>query len=251
MNAKVLSRIVERQRRLHPRIFEDLNDRKILALLGVVRVVDGEAKPTLAGLLAAGTYPQQFFPRLLINCTAYPGMSKEEMTIGERSYRYLDTMSAVGSVPEMMREALEFVGRNMKTGAVIVEGMRYDAPECPLVAVREAVANALMHRDYSPEGRGSPVELNIYADRIEVVSPGGLYGAASVDGLLAADPPLPATRNVVLAHVLETTPFADGFVVENRSSGPQLPAQNDSQARRHEKIFNIHPFSLAITQIFR
>ena len=88
--------------------------------------------------------------------------------------------------------------------------------------MREAVANALMHRDYSPDGCASQVQVTMYDDRIEILSPGGLCRAMTVDRLGETGVSFP--RNQTLANILRATSYAEGFaevgsVVENKGTG--------------------------------
>jgi ATP-dependent DNA helicase RecG len=85
-----------------------------------------------------------------------------------------------------------------------------DIPEYPLDAVREVIANAVAHRDYSPYVRGSYIQIRLFADRIEVQSPGGLFGNVNIENLEEQH----STRNARLMRILE-----DLHVVENRGSG--------------------------------
>jgi ATP-dependent DNA helicase RecG len=96
--------------------------------------------------------------------------------------------------------------------------------------VREAVVNALLHRDYSPVTRGTQVQVDLYPDRLVVRSPGGLYGGVTVDEL--GEDGVSSSRNSVLASLLSDTylPSSSDLVAENRSSG--IPAMLDL-ARRH------------------
>ena len=78
-------------------------------------------------------------------------------------------------------------------------------------AVREAILNALVHRDYSFHTEGMPIQLVMYTDRMEIISPGGLYGRLTVDQLGNVQPD---TRNPVLVTAMETL-----GKTENRYSG--------------------------------
>ena len=113
----------------------------------------------------------------------------------------------------LLDESISFVRRNMKTATCIdpQTGRRSDKPEYPVVAVRELILNALVHRDYSTHTDYTPVTIRMFSNRIEIENPGGLYGRMTLDklGKVAAD-----TRNPFLANALEVID-----VTENRYSG--------------------------------
>ena len=218
LDPDLVAAVLRRQRELHPRIFARLSDEDALAALNVTtETPDGGAAITLAGLLALGTYPQHFFPRLTVTFAAFPGVDKAQAD----GVKFADSQSMAGPIPAVLLDTVAAVRRNMRIGGVLVDGLRFDLPDYPPDAVREAVCNALMHRDYSPMGRGAQVQVNMYADRLEVLSPGGLYGPVTVDLLGTAG--ASATRNQHLSVLLETTPYAEGgFVAENRGTGFRL-----------------------------
>lgn len=113
----------------------------------------------------------------------------------------------------MLDEALLFVKRNMRTKTIIspTTGRRTDRTDYPITAVREAIINALVHRDYSIHTEGMPIQLIMFEDRIEIHNPGGLYGRITIDQLGKIQPD---TRNPVLASAFETL-----GITENRYSG--------------------------------
>lgn len=80
LNAQTLQKVLCRQRQAHPRIFGQMTDSEMLSKLGILKEVEGKRHPTLAALLAFGTYPQQFFPKLCVTITQYAGIDKSTMT---------------------------------------------------------------------------------------------------------------------------------------------------------------------------
>ena len=188
------------------------------------RVIDydenGVAHPTIAGLLALGAYPQKSLPRLNVVFTSYPTSKKGE--VDKNGMRFSDTINIDGPIPTMVLESIRAVSRNIKHGAIVKGGLRENVPDYPLGAIREAIANALMHRDYSPDGQGTPVTIDLYPDRLEISNPGGLFGILTVEKLGTSG--ATASRNQFLARILEDVPYTDydgraGRVVENRGSG--------------------------------
>lgn len=197
---------------------DGLDDNAILVNRRIIaKSVDGVLRPTVAGLMVFGVYPQKFFPRGNVVFSAYPDVSPSRGAM-----RFTDNVNVDGTIPQMIGDTLRVISRNIRHGAIVEGALRQDVPDYPLPALREALANALMHRDYSPEGLASPVQVNLYADRIEIANPGGLYGAIDVAAL--GKEPVTSSRNQFLSRLLEDITYTDfdgrvGHVVENRGSG--------------------------------
>ena len=181
---------------------------QILTRLKIVREVDGVLRPTLAGLLTFGKYPQEFEPQLVITFLQYYGTTETEKT--PRGERFLDNRKFEGPIPEMVEGAINQVMASLRKSSLIEGLYRRDIPEYPEEAVREAIVNAVAHRDYSNFARGSYVQVRLFADRLEIQSPGGLYGGVTEETLEQEQ----STRNRTLIRLME-----DLHLVENRGSG--------------------------------
>ena len=166
---------------------------------------------TLSATMIFSLYPQAYFPQLCITAISVPGT--EIGNLGDSGERFLDNQRIEGNIPEMLDEAIRFVKRNMRTKTIIdaKTGAREDKTDYPITAVREAIINALVHRDYSIHTEGMPIQIIMYEDRMEIKNPGGIYGRIKVDQLGKMQPD---TRNPVMALALETM-----HVTENRYSG--------------------------------
>ena len=184
-----------------------MKDEMIYELVSIKR----NSKITLSTTLLFSPYPQAYFPQLCITAIVVPGTKLGETGVARE--RFLDNQRIEGNIQDMLSGALQFVKRNMRTKTIINEktGQREDRTDYPVTAIREAVLNAVVHRDYSIHTEGMPIQLIMFQDRLEIRNPGGIYGRMRVDQLGKVQPD---TRNPVLASALEVM-----HITENRYSG--------------------------------
>ncbi len=162
----------------------------------------GHVVPTIAGLLAFGTNPKRFLPQSGISAVAYPGTEKDYAARERAVLRgaAVSLFDQGGGLVEagVIEQALSFVRRNIGVTAEIDQaGQRLERWDYPLEAVREAVVNAVAHRDYTI--RVADIELSIYSDRLEVISPGRLPNTVTVEKMRAG---YRATRNELIKEIL-------------------------------------------------
>lgn len=131
---------------------------------------------TVAGLLLFGSNPNRFLPQAGIDAVAYDGPAKEYAAIERATLRGpLTPLFSAGELVEngLIEQAVEFVRRNTRVKAALEDGARrVERRDYPEEAVREAIVNAVAHRDYLLSN--SDIELSLYSDRLEVISPGRL-----------------------------------------------------------------------------
>ena len=184
-----------------------------MRLSGIIEICDGKVYPTLAGTMIFGKYPQSYYPQLFVACAVIPGI--ELGVIGKFGQRFDDNKRIEGTIEEMIDGTLNFLRKNMKTKVIIDSktGKRKNVLEYPILALREAIANALIHRDYSMHTENTYVKVYMDDDRIEIQNPGCLYGIIKLEKL--GTDTIMETRNATIVRILEDK----GSVIENRHSG--------------------------------
>lgn len=206
LNHDLVNAFLFERRKSRPQ-FAQMTDAQAMEMLSITR----GGIPTIAGLLNFCDYPQGFLPELGITAVVVPGT--EIGMLSASGARFIDNKRIEGTISNMFSEAMAFCMRNMKTETIIdpQTGKRADHCEYPLDAIREAILNALIHRDYSVHTEGTPIQINFFRDRLEIHSPGTLYGRMTVEQLGIARPD---ARNPVLAVMTESLTDA-----EHRYSG--------------------------------
>jgi ATP-dependent DNA helicase RecG len=216
LDPAALDAYVSRLRRVRPTVFGQVSRDSVLVRTNVLTEVDDRFVPTLAGLLSFGVYPQQFFPQLNISVVRYP--TREPGVPGPHGERFLDSAVIDGAIPAMLADAVAVLKRNMQRRSLVMGLFRQDEWEYPEIALREALTNALVHRDLSIAARGTQVQVEMYPDRLVIRNPGGLYGPVGVEdlGLNGTS----ASRNRSLLKILADAPTEVGRTVcENVGSG--------------------------------
>lgn len=161
----------------------------------------GKAIPTVGGMLLFGKTPNRYLPQSGISAVAYPGMKKDYEAIERETIRrpivarFFGTADIVDT--GLVERAIEFVRRNTRFNSYLVEGRRIDRPDYPPEVIRETIVNAIAHRDYTISG--TDIELSIYTDRLEVISPGRLPNTVTIERMKAG---CRVTRNELIKEVL-------------------------------------------------
>lgn len=180
----------------------------------------GRAMPSAGGLLLFGIRPNRHLPQAGISAAAYPGAEKDYNAKARATLRgpvvslfpaptgefgpfyppMPQTFSESGNTVEtgVIEQAVDFVRRNIEVEAWIDQGgQRRERWDYPLEAVREALVNAVAHRDYTIAVMD--IELSLYADRLEIISPGRLPNTVTVEKMRTG---YRASRNELIKEVL-------------------------------------------------
>lgn len=226
INKERMKQYLEAVRNERKNLYDNVSESEILEFMGIAK----DNVLTLAGLMTFSMYPQAYFPQLCITAVSLPGTEQGE--IGDDGERFIDNKRITGAISDMLEEAVEFVRTNSRTKTIIDDnGHRVDKPEYPIKAVREAILNALVHRDYSVHTENVPIRIEMYRDRMEIINSGGLYGKISIDALGKVRP---ETRNAALANMLELL-----NITENRYSGIPTMRKEFANAGLPAPIFSV------------
>lgn len=192
---------------------------EILVQRGCLRQDDGALRPTYAALLLFGRNPQRWLPSATILAVRFPGTAFGDQYIKQ---------DIRGSLPQQLQQAETFLRHNLQSVVRISGLVHQEMPEYPFEAVRELLVNAVAHRDYNQQG--DTIHLNIFADRLEVTSPGGLPGPVNLQNLLEAR----FSRNAVLVQILSDQGFVErlGYGLDRVV---RLMQQNDLRPPKFEE----------------
>lgn len=135
----------------------------LVKTIKVVKVIDGILKPTNTAVLFFCPNPQEFISQSTVKIARYRENARIE---------FLDSQELEGPFYKILENVETFFQRNTRLANKIVEWKRVDIPEYPFKAIREGVINAMAHRDYNR--RGANIQIDIFNDRVEITSPGGL-----------------------------------------------------------------------------
>lgn len=158
---------------------------------------DGVLRPTVAGILFGARQPEHWLRHAFIQAVAYRG--EEILPAGNGAGYQLDARDITGPLDQQVAEACRFVLRNMRVEASKHMG-RTDVPQYDITSVFEALVNAVAHRDYSMHG--SKIRLRLFANRIELFSPGALSNTMTIDSL----PLRQSARNEAITSLLAKCP---------------------------------------------
>lgn len=151
----------------------------------------GIPRATVAGVLLCTPEPRQWLPNAAITATRYRA--------NDRASGQIDAQEISGPLNRQIAQAVAFALRNMQVAAR-KDPARFDLPQYSHRALFEALVNAVVHRDYSI--RGSKIRLSMFADRLEVQSPGSLPNNLTVESMETRQ----VTRNEALTSVLARLP---------------------------------------------
>ena len=156
---------------------------------------------TVGGMLLFGKTPNRFLPQAGVDAAAFPGTEKDYAARERLGLRGPMTplLDASGAVMEnsLVEQALEFVRRNTPVTADLENGRRIEKPAYPAAVIREGIVNAIIHRDYLLSA--TDIELAVYSDRIEIISPGRLPNGITPERMRTG---CRASRNQLLKDVM-------------------------------------------------
>ena len=201
----------------------------LLQNLELMTISAGQVVATIDGMLLFGHKPNRFVPQSGVRAICYPGAEADYATRADEDLRVplVPLGAADGSLVEigLVDQAWDFVRRNTTPTAHLDGPRRVDRWEYPESVIREAVVNALVHRDYSIAG--TDIMLSIYSDRLEIQSPGRLPNTVTPQSMKLG---MRYARNQTLVNIMRDYGYVDarGMGVRNKII-PGMRAHNGTE----------------------
>jgi len=191
---------------------------------------DGITRLSVAGVLLCTAKPVQWLPSAYIQAVAYSGLLNDPND-------QLDAKDFIGPLDRQIWDAFDFVYLHMKVPARKALG-RIDYPQYSLRAVFEALVNAVAHRDYSIWG--GRIRLHLFADRLELYSPGTLPNSMTVETMQMMSMP----RNELLASLfsryypVRDTGLGREYLMDRRGSGVDVILAESEQLSGKRPVYD-------------
>jgi ATP-dependent DNA helicase RecG len=183
---------------VHPDVLAE-NQRTTEQQMRALGVIGSGNQPTVLGVLVCGKDPRGWLPGAYVQFVRYPGNEIGEVV--------QDQKEIDGPLSELFRRLDDVLVNNIEQRAHLSGPQQLTSPSYPIIALQELTRNALIHRNY--ESTASPVMVTWYADRVEITSPGGVYGA--VTAATFGQPGLTDARNPNLASAAKIMGFVQRF----------------------------------------
>jgi ATP-dependent DNA helicase RecG len=207
--------------------------RPVDEMLVEIGALSEAGEPTVTGVLLFGEQPQFYLPQSGLVFVRFAGT---EARGPERLPGYSRREDIGGPLPRLIEAAWKVIWEEMRVSAVVKGLERQEQTEYPAFAVREALVNAVCHRDYRLKGRR--IEVRMFDDRLEVISPGGLPGYITVD-------------NIVDEHFSRNPRVVSGLYqwgyIEELGLGIDRMIEDMVQAGHPPPEFKATPYSFTVT----
>ncbi len=222
LDSDLVKRYLASVRETTPRLVSE-SDEAVLYYTGVVADRDSE-ELSVAGLYALGEYPQRLLPHLTVTAAVE----------GADDVRAVNRRDFTGALPVILDDVLGWVAQNVESRQVVTrDGNGLTDYAVPLLAAREVIANALVHRDLSEASRGKGIDLRITRDGFRLTNPGGLWGI-TVDRLGTGDHP---AVNEHLYQICRNVEGRNGRVIEAMGTGIREARRALQDAGMAEPLF--------------
>lgn len=175
------------------------NKRDVGQQLQALRLTGPDGTPTTTAILMLGKSTQDWLPAAHISWRRVGGTGLTDETQDEKTL--------TGTLPDQLRRIDDIMDAANATGVRMGSSTHSRIPDYPLAALQQLVRNAVMHRTY--EGTASPVRVTRYTDRVEILSPGGTYGAVTPE--VFGSPGITDYRNPTLSEALKGYGFVERF----------------------------------------
>ncbi len=219
-----------------PRAFSDevlaTNDRSLNEQLAATKMIAAadHPMPTVLGILAIGKNPQDFLPGAYVQFLRIDGNEYTDEIIDEQAIR--------GAIPEVLHDLeAKLTAHNRIAVDITTNYLEKRTELYPMGAMQQITRNAVMHRTY--EATNAPVHVYWFNDRIEVTSPGGAFGAVTIERF--GEPGLVDYRNPNLADAMKTLGYVQRFGV-----GIPIAKKQLMEAGHPEPEFNISAHFMSV-----